>query len=162
MTATSDGSQDPLLKSASFSECLHAPSLCICVPSHPVKAVVCSEGSINYESASTSWPFFMLHSNSWLSLVLLGSIEMTFVSPRNESACTLQAGHTLFTPHYMSRECSSGLESLDCKNNCIHYGRYCAMDSIGDEYKDSFKGWQASCSPPIPISCHLISEAQIQ
>ena len=56
----------------------------------------------------------------------------------------VQAGNTLFTPHYMARECTSGLESLDCKNNCIHYGRYCSMDSIGDEYKDTYKGWQAS------------------
>lgn len=59
----------------------------------------------------------------------------------------------------MSRECTSGLESLDCKNNCIHYGRYCSMDSIGEEYKDTFKGWQASsfAPPPPPLAPRTIS-----
>lgn len=40
------------------------------------------------------------------------------------------------------RKCTAGLESVDCKSNCIHWGRYCAMDSIGSQYTDRFHGWQ--------------------
>ncbi len=60
----------------------------------------------------------------------------------------LQAGNTLFTPRYAMRKCTAGLESADCKNNCIHWGRYCAMDSIGSQYADHFHGWQVGFTSP--------------
>ena len=77
-------------------------------------------------------------------------IAAALLSIMGVTGFVVQAGNTQFTPHYMSRECTSCLESLVGKNNCIHYGRYCSMDSIGDEYKDTFKGWQASLA-----SCHF-------
>lgn len=64
----------------------------------------------------------------------------------------LQDGYAKFTPHYMMRKCSYEADTHECTNNCIHGGRYCAVDSIDDEFSGKFKGWQvfalaASVSP---------------
>ena len=86
------------------------------------------------------------------------------VEPSECRSCELQAGQALFTPHYSSRQCTSGLESEDCQHNCIHYGRYCSMDSIGDAYKDTFRGWQvrATLTPVLHSSArHLMIKLQV-
>ena len=74
------------------------------------------------------------------------------MEPSECGSCELQAGQTLFTPHYSSRQCTSGLESEDCQHNCIHYGRYCSMDSIGDAYKDTFRGWQVCATTTTSVA----------
>ncbi|CAL8466083.1 g5619 [Coccomyxa elongata] len=51
-------------------------------------------------------------------------------------------GYAKHTPHFMMRKCSYDADSPECTTNCIHKGRYCAVDSIGDEFSGKFKGWQ--------------------
>ncbi len=51
-------------------------------------------------------------------------------------------GYTQFKPHFMHRRCSYDAGSEECATNCIHKGRYCAVDSIDDDYASTFKGWQ--------------------
>ena len=79
------------------------------------------------------------------------------------SVLAAQAGYARFTPHFMSRRCSYDAASEECSSNCIHHGRYCAVDSIGDDYESKFKGWQVHpaflCSAwptfggPVPDAC---------
>jgi hypothetical protein len=54
-----------------------------------------------------------------------------------------QGGYATFKPHFMHRRCSYEAGSPECGTNCIHGGRYCAVDSVGDAYTDRFEGWQA-------------------
>ena len=54
----------------------------------------------------------------------------------------LQDKFSLFTPHFMLRKCSYDTDSTECTTNCIHKGRYCAVDSIDDDYSRKFQGWQ--------------------
>ena len=67
-----------------------------------------------------------------------------------------QKGYARFTPHFMHRRCSYEAGSPECGANCIHKGRYCAVDSIGDAYTDRFEGWQARRELPCPA--HIRSE----
>ena len=54
-----------------------------------------------------------------------------------------QNGYTTFAPHFMARKCSYDEDSAECRNNCIHHGRYCAMDTISEAHASKFKPWQA-------------------
>ena len=54
-----------------------------------------------------------------------------------------QNGYTTFAPHFMARKCSYDEGSAECRNNCIHHGRYCAMDTISEAHASEFKPWQA-------------------
>jgi len=54
----------------------------------------------------------------------------------------MQDGFAKFTPHFMLRKCSYDADTPECTTNCIHKGRYCAVDSISDDFNGKFKGWQ--------------------
>ena len=54
-----------------------------------------------------------------------------------------QNGYTTFAPHFMARKCSYDEGSAECRNNCIHHGRYCAMDTISEAHASKYKPWQA-------------------
>ena len=47
-----------------------------------------------------------------------------------------------FEPHFMMRRCGSAPDSQACQDNCINKGRYCAMDTIDEEWAVHYKGWQ--------------------
>ncbi len=64
-----------------------------------------------------------------------------------------QNGYTTFAPHFMMRKCSYDEDSAECRNNCIHHGRYCAMDTISEAHAAKFKPWQARARPPAQSSC---------
>ena len=69
---------------------------------------------------------------------------MTFI---HRGIFTLQDKYLQFTPHFMLRKCSYEVDSTECTTNCIHKGRYCAVDSIDDAFAHKFQGWQVSCRP---------------
>ena len=50
-----------------------------------------------------------------------------------------QNGYTTFVPHFMLRKCSYDASSAECRDSCIHHGRYCAVDSISDTFSAKFK-----------------------
>lgn len=69
---------------------------------------------------------------------------------------TLQDKYSLFTPHFMLRKCSYEVDSSECTTNCIHKGRYCAVDSIDNKYSRKFQGWQ------VGSSCALAGSTEVQ
>ena len=42
----------------------------------------------------------------------------------------------------MLRKCSYDASSAECRDSCIHHGRYCAVDSISDTFSAKFKPHQ--------------------
>ncbi|KAK9804303.1 hypothetical protein WJX72_005862 [[Myrmecia] bisecta] len=69
--------------------------------------------------------------------------QTAFKKEFRDSAVELEkGGYTQFTPHFMVRRCSYASDSPECADNCLHHGRYCAVDSIGDAFTEQFKGWQ--------------------
>ncbi|CAI7795882.1 unnamed protein product [Closterium sp. NIES-54] len=51
-----------------------------------------------------------------------------------------QGGYTLFTPHYITWYCPPDeVDSIACKNQCIHKGRYCAPDPESD-FEEGYDG----------------------
>ena len=55
----------------------------------------------------------------------------------------VQHGYTAFAPHFMHRKCPNrDMASEECRANCLHHGRYCAYDSIADEFSAKFKPHQ--------------------
>ena len=47
-----------------------------------------------------------------------------------------------FEPHFMMRRCGRDEDSQACQDGCINRGRYCAMDTIDEEWAVHYKGWQ--------------------
>jgi hypothetical protein len=68
--------------------------------------------------------------------------------------CT-QDGYSKFKPHYMLRKCSYDADAPECTTNCIHRGRYCAVDSISDTFTGKFKGWQVCAGSSHVPPCYL-------
>ncbi|KAK9840728.1 hypothetical protein WJX81_000565 [Elliptochloris bilobata] len=66
--------------------------------------------------------------------------QSIFKVQMRDAAVELQKnGYTTFAPHFMLRKCSYDKDSAECRNNCIHHGRYCAVDSISETYSSKFK-----------------------
>lgn len=53
-----------------------------------------------------------------------------------------QDGYVTFESHFMMRRCGGPPDSQACQDNCINKGRYCAMDTIDEEWAVHYKGWQ--------------------
>lgn len=58
-----------------------------------------------------------------------------------------QDGFAKHTPHFMMRKCSYDADTPECTTNCIHKGRYCAVDSVSEDFSGKFKGWQVHTLP---------------
>ena len=82
----------------------------------------------------------------------------------------MQHGFTSFEPHFMHRKCDFPSQR-SCDDECINHGRYCAFDSISDQFKPRYQpkqvgsgsGTLSECTsfadttythvPPCHVSC---------
>ena len=59
---------------------------------------------------------------------------------RDEAVGLEKSAYTRFTPRYVTRKCPSDAASADCRDACIHKGRYCAWAAVADAAKGKYKG----------------------
>ncbi len=64
-----------------------------------------------------------------------------------------------FEPHFMMRRCGGPPDSQACQDNCINKGRYCAMDTIDEEWAVHYKGWQVGLvlRGAVQTTCQVVS-----
>ena len=75
---------------------------------------------------------------------------MRCVPIAEECVALLQQGYTAFEPHFMHRKCDTQTDTQECRDNCIHHGRYCAFDLIDANYSAHYKPRQVS--PRLPVT----------